>query len=94
MTFFELPNSPDMGFDDNTPHGLTGASGAIPIWSQYMKRATKSNPDADFSWPEGTEQVEIPERVLLELNAANRESIEQRSIQLQFRSGNTPNYNQ
>lgn len=40
-----------VGFDDNTPHGLTGASGALPIWVAYMKDATDRFPDQDFSWP-------------------------------------------
>ncbi len=81
-----------VGYDDNSSSGLTGASGAIPIWSIYMRNATKSDPDEDFAWPESTEEVEIPERVLTELNAANKETLKERSVKLRFRRGNSPEY--
>jgi penicillin-binding protein 1B len=44
-----------VGYDDNTSHGLTGASGAVPIWTQYMKAYGASFPAADFAWAPGTE---------------------------------------
>jgi penicillin-binding protein 1B len=44
-----------VGYDDNTPHHLTGASGAVPIWTQYMKAYASSFAPTDFTWPEGTE---------------------------------------
>jgi penicillin-binding protein 1B len=28
-----------VGFDDGTPHGLTGAEAAVPIWAEFMHRA-------------------------------------------------------
>lgn len=28
-----------VGYDDNTPSGLTGSSGALPIWLNYMKKS-------------------------------------------------------
>jgi penicillin-binding protein 1B len=51
-----------VGYDDNTSHGLTGASGAVPIWSRYMKTITASSRDEDFAWPEGVayKEVDIP----------------------------------
>ena len=49
-----------VGYDDNTPHGLTGASGAVPIWTQYMKDYGASFPAADFAWAAGTEIRDIP----------------------------------
>lgn len=48
-----------VGYDDNTQSGLTGASGAVPIWADYMKRAASQYPPKDFDWPEGTKQREI-----------------------------------
>lgn len=48
-----------VGYDDNTPDGLTGAAGAVPLWTNYMKRyATYFSPD-DFHWPENTVEKAI-----------------------------------
>lgn len=44
-----------VGYDDNTTHNLTGASGALPIWSLFMKALNQQN--LDFQWPEGTKKV-------------------------------------
>ncbi len=41
-----------VGFDDNRSHKLTGASGAIPIWADYMRNTTLQYQDEDFNWPE------------------------------------------
>jgi penicillin-binding protein 1B len=42
-----------IGYDDNTPHNLTGSSGALPIWTQYMKSYASTMAPLDFKWPEG-----------------------------------------
>ncbi len=50
-----------VGFDDNrsmrTPDnvGITGASGALPIWARFMVRATEGEPVRDFPVPPGIE---------------------------------------
>lgn len=44
------------GYDDNTPSGLTGASGSLPAWISYMNEATRYDPIRDFPW---TEEVEV-----------------------------------
>ena len=44
-----------VGYDDNTPHHLTGGSGAVPIWTQYMKAYASSFAPNDFKWPDGTD---------------------------------------
>ncbi len=53
-----------VGYDDNTSHGLTGASGALPIWTRFMMQSQKLSKRAasstDFSWPE-TVQVKTLE---------------------------------
>ena len=40
-----------VGYDDNTPHGLTGGGGAVPIWTEYMKSYGATLPPDDFAWP-------------------------------------------
>ena len=42
-----------VGFDDATPHGLSGAAAALPIWSQFMKQALDAYPAPAFAVPEG-----------------------------------------
>jgi penicillin-binding protein 1B len=44
-----------VGYDDNTSSSLTGASGALPIWSNYIANLESRWPKSDFVWPEGTE---------------------------------------
>ncbi len=41
-----------VGFDDNSSHGFSGASAALPIWVQYMKEYAKEFPQKDFPWPD------------------------------------------
>ena len=54
-----------VGYDTPTAHGLTGASGAVPLWLQFMNKVTPPESLTDFQWPEGTElksvDVEEPE---------------------------------
>lgn len=42
-----------IGFDDNTPIGLSGGEGAVPIWTRYMLAVTAGQPDIDFPVPPG-----------------------------------------
>ncbi len=44
-----------IGYDTPTANGLTGASGAVPIWLNFMKVAAKNESDTDFGWPEAVE---------------------------------------
>lgn len=37
-----------VGYDDNSETGLTGASGALPIWTEFMKKATAGREYTDF----------------------------------------------
>lgn len=45
-----------VGYDDNTSHGLTGGSGAVPIWTQFMMNSQKLSKStlekSDFPWPD------------------------------------------
>ena len=44
-----------VGYDSNKSHGLTGGSGAAPLWTDYMKNFGVEFPGVDFRWPEVTE---------------------------------------
>jgi penicillin-binding protein 1B len=50
-----------LGFDDNQPTGLSGGSGAVPIWTRYMQAVTAGQPNADFAAPDGIAMAEIDE---------------------------------
>ena len=41
-----------VGYDDGTPHNLTGASGALPVWTHYMKAMAKTYSNREFEFPE------------------------------------------
>ncbi|MAF89753.1 MAG: penicillin-binding protein 1B [Bdellovibrionaceae bacterium] len=79
-----------VGYDDNTPHGLTGASGAAPIWANYMKSIQHLLPDRDFSWPEGVSVVDLyPSDYSTNEELKQSEEFNQK-VQLIFRKGNEP----
>lgn len=40
-----------VGYDNNTSHTLTGASGALPIWTNYMREVSKNYSNLDFDFP-------------------------------------------
>ena len=42
-----------VGFDDGTPAGLSGAEGALPIWSDFMRQALDVYPGGAFVEPAG-----------------------------------------
>jgi penicillin-binding protein 1B len=49
-----------VGFDDNTPVGLSGTRAALPIWVDFMKAALAGRPPTEFPPPpEGVVFVEI-----------------------------------
>ena len=48
-----------VGFDDNTPLGLSGTQAALPIWTDFMKRALAGHGNAAFDTPDGIGFVEI-----------------------------------
>ncbi|MBK9292892.1 MAG: PBP1A family penicillin-binding protein [Oligoflexia bacterium] len=45
------------GYDTPEPTGLTGASGALPIWIKYMKDYAANLPAVEFSIPEGAVEL-------------------------------------
>ena len=48
-----------VGFDDNQPLGLSGATAALPIWTDFMKAALAGHPNATFAVPEGITFIDI-----------------------------------
>jgi penicillin-binding protein 1B len=48
-----------VGFDDNTPVGLSGTQAALPIWTDFMKRALAGHDSIAFEPPDGVSFVEI-----------------------------------
>ncbi len=79
-----------VGYDDNTESGLTGASGAIPIWANYMIATTSHLPALDFEWPEGAEPYTLSVEQLIDLNVPEENNRPLEPIELIFRAGTTP----
>ncbi len=77
-----------IGFDTTTKNKLTGASGAVPIWTEFMKKATMDDPPDDFTWPENTVKVVLDEKKLRALNIPEKDS--QAPVELIFRKGTEP----
>ena len=48
-----------VGFDDNTPLGLSGTQAAVPIWTAFMLKALAGHANIPFEAPEGVSTVEI-----------------------------------
>jgi penicillin-binding protein 1B len=48
-----------IGFDDNKPIGLSGSQAALPVWTNFMKRALAGRPNLPFSVPPGVVMVAI-----------------------------------
>ncbi len=48
-----------VGFDNRAKLGLSGAQAALPIWTEFMKRATAGTPVTDFVPPPGIKIVDI-----------------------------------
>ena len=48
-----------VGFDDGAPAGLSGAEGALPIWSEFMRQALDVYPGGAFPEPAGVIYAKI-----------------------------------
>lgn len=48
-----------VGFDDGSPHRLTAAQAALPIWTDFMKQAVDAYPVPAFEVPHGVSPLEI-----------------------------------
>ena len=64
------------GYDDNTPVQLSGASGALPIWTSYMKSATAQKGPSAFAWPrEDVTTLSLSPEELVELGIPEEKAI-------------------
>jgi penicillin-binding protein 1B len=48
-----------VGYDDNSPLGLSGSQAALPIWTDFMKAALAGHPNRSFTPPAGITFVDI-----------------------------------
>lgn len=79
-----------VGYDDNTSHNLTGASGAVPIWTTFMKSYATSFPEDDFKWPEGVEPVTLSPEQELALGVPEKRGELPPPVELIFKRGQAP----
>lgn len=75
-----------VGYDDNTTSKLTGSSGGVPIWTQYMKEYASYLPPLDFEVPEGTEMREISVDDQKSMNVPEEDKRPLQPIQLIFKN--------
>lgn len=79
-----------VGYDDNTTHNLSGASGAVPIWTQYMNHFATTFPADPFPLPVGTVRAPISPETQSALGVPNSEKKPLGPIELVFRKGQEP----
>lgn len=79
-----------VGYDDNTSHGLTGATGAAPIWAKYMKEIAMQYPPSDFNWPESVKKKSMSPYLQKVYGVPEKEGKNLNEIELIFRNGNQP----
>jgi len=48
-----------VGFDDGSPHGLSAAQAAVPIWADFMKQAIDAYPVPAFEIPDGIVGIDV-----------------------------------
>jgi penicillin-binding protein 1B len=64
------------GYDDNTPVQLSGASGALPIWTQYMKSMMNSLEFKPFEWPmDAVSAITATPEQLMELGVPENKAV-------------------
>lgn len=80
-----------VGYDNNTPHGLTGASAAVPIWSRYMTSYyAQVYPQQDFLWPADAIQIVLSPQDQQTLGVPPATNSASAPIELIFRKGHEP----
>lgn len=79
-----------VGYDDNTSHKLTGASGAVPLWTNYMKSYGATFPADDFPWPEGVELATLSPEQQMSLGVPQKSDEVPEPVELVFKRGQAP----
>ena len=79
-----------VGYDDNTSHNLTGATGAVPIWAQYMKTYGSTFPAKDFAWPPGIERALLSSEEQIKIGIPGHKGEQPLATELIFLKGQTP----
>lgn len=79
-----------VGYDDNTPSNLTGATGAVPIWTNYMKNYAATFPADDFPWPDTVEKVELTPEQQMGFGVPAKSADKLTPIELIFKKGQVP----
>ncbi len=74
-----------VGYDKNMSHNLSGSSGAVPVWLQFMKKVATKYPADDFKWPENVYTKHLEESDLKAINAT-QESFDPKSVDLIFKN--------
>lgn len=65
-----------VGYDDGTSDKLTGASGALPIWTNYMREISKNYANRDFSFPTTVRKESFSASDLIELGVPEEKAKE------------------
>ncbi len=76
-----------VGFDDNTPVGLTGAAAALPVWVNFKKCISSFHEELEFIPPSGVVFVEIDQ---MTNEVAGEESLPENVIREAFVRGTEP----
>ncbi|MEW6755039.1 MAG: PBP1A family penicillin-binding protein [Candidatus Latescibacterota bacterium] len=99
----DLATSVWVGFDDRRQHRLvdragvqiTGSNGAAPMWTQFMRQATRSLPRRDFSRPHGVRLAAVDPQTGLDISElpeeVRRDTLRPAPITLALREGERPN---
>jgi penicillin-binding protein 1B len=79
-----------VGYDDSSTTRLTGASGSVPVWTEFMKKVATRYPPDDFAWPYGTVKATLKKDELAALRALKEADPE--TAELIFAEGTEPGW--
>lgn len=82
-----------VGYDQNLISGLTGASGAVPVWLNYMKNAANKYAKNDFPYPEEKiKRVTIDEKIMEKAQISKELDQKMEAFELVFDKNKLPSY--